>query len=208
VEDEIVVAGRSVAWANVTAAVRCSQLLSCSKGDVRTPEVTFTEQCVPAFSIAVFAVNVNVAVDVPVLAEEAAKLVVPHPVPTGVESEEKVKVGSTKLIASSTETGVFNSNVKDVDVSTGRSADVIGLAKTNALYVRAGATTAVDVLIDVAAISCSPASVAPIVREGRSAACPVGLVVTPDAIDTVHNVPEGSKLPAVVRFSTAADVPE
>ena len=133
VEDEIRVAGMSVAAASDTAAVRVARFVTCSFAPVVTPVATVTEQCDAAGNTSEAAVSVNVAVRAPEFEMPVVNVVDPHPVSVGVASDEKENVGSTRSIESPIASATLSSNVNTIDVTVGSSADVYGLENTMAL---------------------------------------------------------------------------
>lgn len=133
VEDEIRVAGISVAAASDTAAVRVARFVTCSFAPVVTPVATVTEQCDAAGSASEAAVSVNVAVRAPEFEIPVVNVVDPHPVSVGVARDEKANVGKTRAIESPMASATLSSNVKTIDVTVGSSADVYGFESTIAL---------------------------------------------------------------------------
>ena len=122
----------------------------------------------------------------------------------GVSSEPNVNPGNTRANASLASRGAFISNVNDTD----EAADTTGYANRSILWVSAGASTAVDVVIAAAAISATAASVAAAVRVASSAPCTADAVVTPVPTDTEHCVYASSAAVAAVSVSVAVLVPD
>jgi len=132
---------------------------------VTMPVATDTRHSTPAFSSALAAFNVNVALDAPVFAAVAVKVVVPHPLVTGVDNELMPNEGSTNATLSFTFKGAFNTNRYETE----EAAHVTGRAIVRMLVVTAGATTAVDVLMAVDAMSVVAARVTATLRVFRLA---------------------------------------
>lgn len=155
--------------AKVAAAVRVCKFVSCSNGPVVTPVAIVTEHGVSADSAAVAATSDKVAVDVLDSVAVAVKAVDPQSLVIGDDSVENSNVGKTRSMLSATRRSTLSSKVKVTEVSTSCCADVNGFPNSMALSVNAGATTAVDVTIGVAAMSVRAANVTAALRELRSA---------------------------------------
>jgi hypothetical protein len=125
--------------AKVAATVRDASFKPCGTELVVTPVATLIIHCVRGTNVAVAAVNVRVAVALPELAPAAVKLVVPHPVSTGVARVPKTNWGKSMARVSPTASGAFNAKKK----RTADVAVVTGFDSTNRLKINAdaGATT-------------------------------------------------------------------
>ena len=138
--------------------------------------------------MAVAAVNVNVAVAVPVLVPAAVNVVVPHPLTDNAPKLPSPNVGNTSTIVSAAFMGTFSANVTAREVV----ATVTGIAITRTLYVTAGVgnTILVDTAIEfvVEDISLASASVTPTFREAELLTWANLLVVIPDTIVILHSV--------------------
>jgi hypothetical protein len=158
---------------NVTAAVRELQFTTCAVLLVVTPVAIVTEHSWYAFSTAVPAASVSVAVVCPVLAAVAVNTVLLHPLSAGDPSVPNWKSGSTSAMLSTglpVSRGAFRAKLNVID----DSAAVTGLAITSWLYWNAavGATTSVDGEIELAAAAmfAADASVTATVRSAKFAA--------------------------------------
>ena len=91
--------------------------------------------------------SVSVAVLVPDKVAPTVKLVVPHPLRTRFAGVAKLKVGSSRLMASDVASWTFRANVK----VSADGAVVTGFTISSALTVNAGVgtATAVDVVMEV-----------------------------------------------------------
>jgi hypothetical protein len=165
--------------ANVTAAVRALSFAPCTLLLVVTPVAIVTEHSWYAFSVAVAAVSVSVAVVCPELAVPAVNSVAPQPLlSSGTELGASSVLanwndGSTSAMLSAgaaVPRGAFRAKLNVID----DSAAVTGLAITSLLCWNAavGAATAVDVVIDevAAAMSVADARVTATVRVLKFAA--------------------------------------
>ena len=156
--------------------------------------------------MSVAAVNVNVAVAVPVLVPAAVNVVVPHPLTDNAPKLPSPNVGNTSTIVSPNFIGTFKANVNtSVDI-----AAVTGVPSTRDVRWNpgVGCTNAVDTAIAVDAMSLADASVTPTVLVLRLAACASALVVTPVPTVTVHRDPAASVAVAAVSVSVAVAVYE
>jgi len=157
--------------------------------------------------VAVAAVNVNVAVAVPVLVPAAVNVVVPHPLTDNAPKLPSPNVGNTSAIVCAAFIGTFKANVNtSVDI-----AAVTGVPSTRDVRWNpgVGCTNAVDTAIAVDdAMSLADASVTPTVLVLRLAACASALVVTPVPTVTVHRDPAASVAVAAVSVSVAVAVYE
>jgi hypothetical protein len=147
VDAVIAVAEMSAIPANVAAAVRVFAFTACTAEAVVMPLPTNTAQGKFASSIAVAAVNVSVAVLVPVFVVPAVNVVVPQPLTARFDGVAKLKVGSSSWIESATFIGTLRANVKVND----DGACVTGFPSSIELYSNAGVgmTTAVERVIAV-----------------------------------------------------------
>ena len=113
----------SLADARVTATLRTCELMDCCFMLVVTPVATVSVHSDPAASVAVFAVSVSVASDVPELDAATVKAVLPQP---GVvvtllspDGAAMVNVGSFSSILSGfgalCSSGAFSSNVYEIE---------------------------------------------------------------------------------------------
>jgi hypothetical protein len=142
----------------VTAAVRELRSAAWALLLVVTPVAIVTEHSWYAFSTAVPAARVSVAVASPVLAAVAANTVLPHPLSAGDPSVPNWNDGSTNAMLSTglpVPSGALSAKLNVID----DRASVTGLAITSWLYWNAavGATTAVDGEIELAAAAMSAA---------------------------------------------------
>jgi hypothetical protein len=107
-----VTAGRSAAEANDMPTLRCSRLANCALEAAVTPLPTVTVHSFPTGRVAVFAVSVSVAVDVPDFVSAAVNAVEPHPLdvlrPPAVPI---LNVGRTRLMLSDLSNGALSLNV-------------------------------------------------------------------------------------------------
>ena len=154
------------AVANVTATVRVARSAACAAAPVFTPVAIDTMHSTSVARVAVAAVSVTFAVAVPEFAAAAVNVVVPHPLVTGVANEDSTNVGSTNATVSLAFSGAFNLNLYVIDDATHGT----GFAIVNTLFVTAGATTAVDVVMAADAMFATAARVTATVRVFRLAA--------------------------------------
>lgn len=187
VEVSMAVAAISVESASDTATVRVFRFAFCALALVVTPDATVTVQLVPAGRGVVAAISVSVAVTVPELLWEAAKMVEPQPFGDAVREPVNEKSGNLIARTSLTLRTVFSAKRKDNDVAV----DAYGDAIVSIVSCVADVTTAVDAVIAVGAMSLDAASETAIVRVTKSAFCELALVVIPEEIVTVHAVPAG-----------------
>jgi hypothetical protein len=192
------------AVANVTATVRVARFAACAAALVFTPVAIDTMHSTSVAKVAVAAVSVTFAVAVPEFAATTVNVVVPHPLFTGVAKEVNLKVGRTNATLSLTFSGAFNLNLYVID----DAFHVTGFAIVNTLFVTAGVTTSVDVVIAVAAIFVAPTSTTAAVLVFRLAACAVAGVVIPLAIFTVHCARAPINAVAAVNVTAAVAAPE
>jgi hypothetical protein len=204
VDTLIAVAPILAVLAKVNASVRVLLLAVWPTALVVTPVATVTVHSVPAGSVAVAAVNVNVAVAAPVLAAATAKVVLPHPLVVGVERDEKANVGRTIAILSLTRRFAFNEKATDMAVGL----ETTGLEIDRTLPITVGLLTAGDSIIAVVGTSVASAKTAAIVRVFVLALCGVDPVTTPVAIVTVHCLPVASVAVAAVKIIVAIAVPD
>jgi hypothetical protein len=200
----IAVAATLSAVANVTATVRVARFAACAAALVVTPVAIVTAHSTSVARVAVAAVSVTFAVAVPEFAAATVNVVVPHPLVTGVANEISVKSGNTNATLSLAFSGAFNLNLYVID----DDAHVTGFAIVSTLFVGAGATTAVDMLIGVATTFADAANATAMVRVFKSATCVTALVVTPLATVTEHCVRVGNVAVAAVNVKVAVAVPE
>jgi hypothetical protein len=136
------------ALANVTATVRVLRSAACATVDVVMPLATVTVHSAPAASVAVAAVSVSVA---PAPEPEVAtvNVVLPHLFDTLTPAGDAiVNIGSTNAMLSAASSGLFIVNANE----TADCANVVVLANTSLLVLRAGATVAVDFVTLTAAM--------------------------------------------------------
>ena len=170
------------AFASVTSTVLPAKCATCGVLLVVTPDPNMTMHRIFLCSVAVAAVNVNVAVAVPELVMPAVKSVVPQPSVIIFPMVVNVNKGSRSAIVSEASRGAFSSNVYEI----AELDQVEGRLIASKLYNKTGDTTAVDVWNGTATISLVAANVTARVRVTSSASCVDDGVVMPLPIDTVH----------------------
>lgn len=94
--DVVIAAAAAFPAAAVKATVRVFRLAACTAAGLVTPVATVTVHAPYATSVAVAAVNVSVAVDVPELALATVQVVVPQSVLVTEARVPNVKLGSTR----------------------------------------------------------------------------------------------------------------
>jgi hypothetical protein len=198
------VAAISVAADNIIATVLVFRFATCPRVLVVTPVAMVTVHSVPAERVAVAAVKVIVAVEVPELLTAPVNEVDPQPLVVGVDKEVRGKSGNTSKIVSAGVTSALDVNRNVIDVAV----NVTGSSIVNTLFVTAEATTSVDVVIAVAAIFVAPTSTTAAVLVFRLAACAVAGVVIPLAIFTVHCARAPINAVAAVNVTAAVAAPE
>ena len=198
VDASIGIGDTDVAVASDTPTLLVDKFASCDDILVVIPVEITTTHRVPAGSVAVAAVNISVAVDVPDPADEATNVVWPQTycVSPKEGSSPNVKSGSTSDTLSAAFSGAVNSKANEIEDST----NVTGHNIDKLLYVSAGVAILVDDEMPTAAmLDDSDVSITWTVREARFAACATELVVTPVAIMTVHIVYGNSVATPVVK---------
>lgn len=167
------------------------------------PDATVTVHRIPGERTVVSATYVKLAEDVPEPEDTTVNDIDPQPSVVGVESEEKVKVGSTSTMTSSKDKNVLSSMVKATEVAT----SVNRLATETMLCVNAGDTSAGETRIEVSPISVACAMVAIPLKDVQSSGLVDALVSTPFAIVTEHSLYAFMVLDPAVNVNVAVDVP-
>jgi hypothetical protein len=118
------VAAISVAADNIIATVLVFRFATCPRVLVVTPVAMVTVHSVPAERVAVAAVKVIVAVEVPELLTAPVNEVDPQPLVVGVDKDVRMNFGSTSAILSEDLSGAFSEKVNEI----GDAVDVSGFA--------------------------------------------------------------------------------
>ena len=124
-----------------------------------------------AFSVAVCADNVSVAVAVPVLALLLVNVVVPHPLIVAVANDASLNVGSSNAILSGVVVSSGEFSAKMYEIDDGPSLTAFAITSLLSWNPGVGAATAVDAVMDplAAAMSVARPSVTATVRVFRFA---------------------------------------